>query len=154
MVETSRRHECKTNAATIDQGTHSKTIELQCWRWGCPAFVTQKGPPTTTFTCRNSNRKSIFRSWWFPSRTLCLNTACKPTYCQHSTTSSNKSAFYRGTQRRFPPKYIENTFLAIQSTFRHLEMHSKRRYKISICSVVLGKRESFRNYQGFRIFFP
>ena len=31
----------------------------------------------------------------------------------------------RGFQRWFPPKYIENTFEAIQSTFRSLEMHSK-----------------------------
>ena len=31
----------------------------------------------------------------------------------------------RGTQTRFPSKYIENTFQAIQSTFRSLEMHSK-----------------------------
>ena len=30
--------------------------------------------------------------------------------------------------RRFPPKYVENTFYAIQSTFRSLEMHSKWRY--------------------------
>ena len=59
----------------------------------------------------------------------------------------------RGTQRWFPPKCIENTFQAIQSTFRSLEMHSKRRYKICICSVVLGQLESFRNYKGFRIIF-
>ena len=31
----------------------------------------------------------------------------------------------RSTQRRFPPKCIEDTFLAIQGTFRSLEMHSK-----------------------------
>ena len=31
----------------------------------------------------------------------------------------------RGTQRRFPPKYIENTSSAIQSTHWSLEMHSK-----------------------------
>ena len=36
----------------------------------------------------------------------------------------------RGTQRRFPPKCIENTFSLIQSTFKSLEMHSQRRYKI------------------------
>ena len=36
----------------------------------------------------------------------------------------------RGTQRLFPPKYIENTFYAIQGNFRSLEMHSKQRYKI------------------------
>ena len=63
-------------------------------------------------------------------------------------------AIYRGTQRRFPPKCIENTFQATQSTCRSLEMHSKRRYKICICSVVLGQLESFRNYKGFGIIFP
>ena len=59
----------------------------------------------------------------------------------------------RGTQRRFSPKCIENTFQAIQSTFRPLEIHSNRRYKIYICSVILGQFESFRNYQGFSIIF-
>ena len=47
-------------------------------------------------------------------------------------------AIYRGTQRRFPPKCIENTFQVTQSTCRSLEMHSKRRYKICTCSVILG----------------
>ena len=61
---------------------------------------------------------------------------------------------FRGTQRRFPPKCIENTFQAIQSTFSSLEMHFKRCYKICICSVVLGQLESFRNYKGLRIIFP
>ena len=58
---------------------------------------------------------------------------------------------YRATQRRFPPKCIESTFWAIQSTFRSLEIHSKRRYKIFICSASL---ESFRNYQSFTDYFP
>ena len=35
-----------------------------------------------------------------------------------------------------------------------MEMHSKRRYKIRICSVVLGQLESFRNYKSFSIIFP
>ena len=35
-----------------------------------------------------------------------------------------------------------------------LEMHSKRRYEIEICSVILGQLESFRNFQGFSIIFP
>ena len=52
----------------------------------------------------------------------------------------------KGTQRRFPVTYIENTFKAIQSTFRSLEMHSEGGYKICICSVILGQLESFRNY--------
>ena len=31
-------------------------------------------------------------------------------------------------------------------------MHSKRRYKIFTCSVILGELKSFRNYKGFSIF--
>ena len=60
-------------------------------------------------------------------------------------------ALFGGTERRFPPKCIENTFKAIRSTFRSLEMHSKRRHKICICSVALKQLESFRNYKGFGI---
>ena len=33
-------------------------------------------------------------------------------------------------------------------------MHSKRRYKICICSVILGQLESVGNYKGFSIIFP
>ena len=43
---------------------------------------------------------------------------------------------------------------ASEPGLRSLEMHSKRRYKICICSVVLGQLESLRNYQGFGIIFP
>ena len=35
-----------------------------------------------------------------------------------------------------------------------MEMHSKRRYKIRICSLVLGQLESFRNYKSFSIILP
>ena len=41
----------------------------------------------------------------------------------------------------------------MQSTFGSLEMHSKWRYKICICSVIPGELESFRNYKGFSIIF-
>ena len=60
---------------------------------------------------------------------------------------------FRGTQRRFPPKYIENTFLAIQSRCGSLEMHSKRRYKICICLVILEELESSK-LQGRQYYFP
>ena len=61
----------------------------------------------------------------------------------------------RGIQRRFLPKYIENIFQAIQGPFKSLEMHSKRRYKICIFSVILGELQSFRNYtKGFSVTFP
>ena len=33
-------------------------------------------------------------------------------------------------------------------------MHSKRRYKIFICSVILGEPKSFRNLQGLQYYFP
>ena len=33
-------------------------------------------------------------------------------------------------------------------------MHSKRRYKICICSVILGELEAFRNYKGASVLFP
>ena len=69
------------------------------------------------------------------------------------TTKQNVTIIIRGTQWRFPLKCIANTFQAIQSTFSSLEMHSKRCYKICICSFVLGRLESFRNYKGLRIIF-
>ena len=79
----------------------------------------------------------------FESRFRCL---------LHRPCLGDGEGVYRGTQQRFPPKYIENTFSAIQSTFRSLEMHSKRSFKICMCSVILGELESFRNYKGFCIF--
>ena len=42
-------------------------------------------------------------------------------------------AYRRNIQRRFLP----NT-LTLQSTFKYLEMHSKRHYKMSICSKLQG----------------
>ena len=39
----------------------------------------------------------------------------------------------------------------MHSTFRSVEMHSRRRYKICICSVILGELESFQNYKGFSV---
>ena len=35
----------------------------------------------------------------------------------------------------------------MQSTFSHLEMHSKRRYKFCTCSVILGELECLRNFK-------
>ena len=45
-------------------------------------------------------------------------------------------------------------FLGYPETFRSLEIHSKKRYKICICSVILGELEAFRNYKGFSVIFP
>ena len=46
------------------------------------------------------------------------------------------------------PKYVKSTFLAIQSSFRCPEIHSKRRYKICICSVILGTLRLFEISRG------
>ena len=62
----------------------------------------------------------------------------------------------RGSQRGFPPKKTLNILLGYpdQSIFRSLEMHSKWRYKICICSVILADLESFRSYKDISIIFP
>ena len=54
-------------------------------------------------------------------------------------------AAVRGTQRLFPPKYIENTFQAIQGNFRSLEMHSKQRIRF------ISVRSSQGNLSLFKI---
>ena len=48
---------------------------------------------------------------------------------------------------------LKTLFKAIQSTFRSLEMHSKRRYITCIGSVILGKLESLQNFKGLSILF-
>ena len=50
----------------------------------------------------------------------------------------------RGTQRRYPQNALKTFFEAIQSTFRPLQMHSKRRYKICTCSVILENLSLFQ----------
>ena len=35
-----------------------------------------------------------------------------------------------------------------------IEMHYKRRYKICICSVILGELEFFSKFQGHEYYFP
>ena len=55
--------------------------------------------------------------------------------------------------------FLQNTLkilliLGYPKYFRSLEMHSKRRYKFFICSVILGELKSFRNYMGFSTIFP
>ena len=59
----------------------------------------------------------------------------------------------RGAQQPFPPKYNENTFKAVQSTFRSLETFSKRRCKICICLVIQGELESSLLQKGWSIIF-
>ena len=80
-------------------------------------------------------------SYLTPIFTLFSHCACEAWY----------QAKISGTQRRSPPKCVNNT---IQSTLRPLQMNSKRRYKISICSVILEKLNTvFQNCNGFSIIF-
>ena len=57
----------------------------------------------------------------------------------------------RGTQRQFPP-YTLKTLFRLSRVL--LEMHSKWRYKIGICSATEGKLESLRNYKRFNFIIP
>ena len=52
------------------------------------------------------------------------------------------------------PTTIADDSMAMHSTFKSVEMHSKRRYKICICSVILGELEAFQNFKGFSVIFP
>ena len=57
----------------------------------------------------------------------------------------------RGTKRRTPPKYIENTFQAIQLEYF---MHSNKQcYKIFISSVILGDLSLFEITRASVLFF-
>ena len=49
---------------------------------------------------------------------------------------------------------LKTLFRLSSVAFRCLEMNSKPRYKICVCSVIPGERESFRDYQVFSIIFP
>ena len=54
----------------------------------------------------------------------------------------------------FLPNALTTIFYTIQSTLRPLKMNSKRHYKISIRSVILGKLNTvFQNCMGFNIIF-
>ena len=60
--------------------------------------------------------------------------------------------FFDDPQRQFAPKYIENTFEAIYRVLlAALEMHFKPRYKICICSVILGQLSKL---EGLQYYFP
>ena len=61
---------------------------------------------------------------------------------------------FRGTQQRFPAKDVENTFQAIESSFRTLEIHSKRRYKICIRFGHPRGLWVFSKLQGLQTYFP
>ena len=59
------------------------------------------------------------------------------------------------TQRRFLLNTLKTLFKLSWSSliYKSLEMHPKWRYKICICSVILGKIESYRNYKSLSIIF-
>ena len=103
---------------------------------------------------RYSHRKQLNLSsvhkWSYSAGVSSLSTMPSRSY----VTRNAQAAPSRGTQRRFPSKYIVSTIQATQITFRCSEMHSKRRFNICFCSVILGELQSFRNYKGFSIIFP
>ena len=64
----------------------------------------------------------------------------------------SEGTFFRGTHDGFLLNRLKH-FFRFPEYFRSLEMHSKRRYRICICSVIPGELDSFRNYRGFSIIF-
>ena len=119
-----------------------------CWKgqWLYNKWLTRKKKTHFGYRFTRNRLLSIFSRYIVQlTITICI-------ICQ----LKSQGSLGRGTQRRFPSKYVENTFQAIQSSFRSQEKHSRRRYKIGSCSVTLGDFASFtcRNYKGFRIIFP
>ena len=111
-------------------------------------------------------QKSVMhlQSCWFANLLLLFcRSRCRCRRCRRRRSLSSLF-FWRKYAIRYPTsealndgfllsEYIANTFWAVQSTFRPLEMHSDRRYKISICSAIFRELESFRHYKGFSIIF-
>ena len=112
-------------------------------------------------------QKSVMhlQSCWFANLLLLFcRSRCRCRRCRRRRSLSSLF-FWRKYAIRYPTsealndgfllsEYIANTFWAVQSTFRPLEMHSDRRYKISICSAIFRELESqFSTLQGFQHYF-
>ena len=111
--------------------------------WLCSSFTTavSKKKLSTILSANVANlTRFVTLTYWFKTFKILvyfisiylLYMITSMGYSKHELSTINMSSpknlsYYRGTQRRFPPKYVENTFCAVQSTFRSLEKHSKRR---------------------------
>jgi len=92
-------------------------------------FFQPHSRPSPIFWPRARVGWSSLKVEWCGMESISFRAACTPhtlnnvitLYC--AVTSWNSGA----PNDRFLSKYIENTFQAIQSTFRYLEMHSKQR---------------------------
>ena len=84
-----------------------------------------------------------------------LGSLCSPIFFVFDPTAETGPRLKSGApDGGFLPNALKTLFQTIQSTLRPLQMHSKRRYKISICSVILGKLNTFfQNCKGFSIIF-
>ena len=67
--------------------------------------------------------------------------------------SSPKSRWLKTRSSQFFSRLPAISNPADYSTLKSLEMHSKRGYKICICSVIQGELEAFQNYKGFSFIF-
>ena len=67
--------------------------------------------------------------------------------------SSPKSRWLKTRSSQFFSRLPAISNPADYSTIKSLEMHSKRGYKICICSVIQGELEPFRNHKGFSFIF-
>ena len=62
--------------------------------------------------------------------------------------------FVRGTQRRFPPKYIDNTFWLSRALLDLYKCILSGAIKIFIFSIIPGERESFQITRASVYYFP
>ena len=62
--------------------------------------------------------------------------------------------FVRGTQRRFPPKYIDNTFWLSKALLDLYKCILSGAMKIFIFSIIPGERESFQITRASVYYFP
>ena len=83
------------------------------------------------------------RRWWFQA--LSFAPSCSSPNSRRLKTRRLQPVFSRLPAR--------NENLVDYSTFKSLEVHSKRGYKICICFVILEELEAFRNYKGFSFIF-
>ena len=108
--------------------------------------------------------KKIFRPFGPQFRPKLTGVAGSPAGPSPGSTTDTALIWYniRGSGQSGPVTAAPNhgfSLITLKILFRISRVllqlwHSRRRFKIVICSVILDELESFRNYKGFSIIFP
>ena len=116
------------------------------------AITTSRANDTGSLRTLIANNAFLSRSLMTTGR-FGINVSSHNPICYHRSFWNKRISTRQANSWRHGMFASTHTFQAIQSIFRPFEIHSNRRYKIYICSVILGQFDSFRNYQGFSIIF-